>query len=344
MPLNPSDRARQLPRPPPPGPERARPTAGSSGVGPSGAYVPVPVLKTEDGGATSAETIIAGGLLLLLGGLAAVRIVFYGALWFGVKFHPGVSMNDVVVSLQMGSGEHAPELLVANAIAQALGLGGVAWLAATWRPEGLAWMRLHAASPIAVAVACAGLLGLLPAMQVLGAINTAVLPDSLRAYDAAQHTLFASLLSGEGAFSLVRALVFLALTPALFEELFFRGALLHTWEARGRTWGLIASSVAFSAFHMRPGQVVPLLLIGLYLAFVVQRSGSLRPAIAAHALYNAALIVLATMNAQGGQVPEPGVLSVGSGLGLAIGATVWLRRHIPSPPPILPTDAGVHVP
>ena len=290
------------------------------------------------------EAIVVGGLLLLLGGLAAVRIVFYGGLWVVVQLYPGVTMNDVMVSLQMGSGEHVSELLVANAIAQAVGLGGVAWLAAAWRPEGLAWMRLHAASPRSMAVACVGLLGLMPAMQVLGAVNTALLPESLRAYDAAQHTLFASLLSGEGASALVRALVFLALTPALFEEIFFRGALLHTWEARGRTWGLVASSVAFSAFHMRPGQVVPLLLIGLYLAFVVQRTGSVRPAIAAHALYNAALIVLATMNAQGGQVPEPGVLSVGSGLGLAIGAMVWLRRHVPSPPQILPTDAGVHVP
>ena len=193
-------------------------------------------------------------------------------------------------------------------------------------------------------VAGGGLLGLLPAMQLLGAVNARLLPEALRAIDASQHAFFASLLSGDDAFALARALVFLALTPAIFEELFFRGALLRLWEGRGATWALVASSVAFSAFHMRLGQLLPLLLIGLYLGFVVQRTGSVRPAVVAHALYNTALIVLAMTSARAGQVPEPGVLSVVSGLGLATGAMAWLRRHVPPSTSFLSTDAGAKPP
>lgn len=286
------------------------------------------------------EAVLVAGTLLLLGGLAAVRLVFYAALWLAVKVHSSATMTTLMVSLQVGSGVFVTEVLAANALAQAIGLGGVAWVSAAWRPEGLAWLRLRSSSWGAVTVASAGLLGLLPAMQVLGALNTQLLPDALRAFDASQHALFASLLSGDGAYALVRALVFLALTPALFEELFFRGALLRLWEGRGATWALGASSLAFAAFHMRLGQVAPLLIIGLYLGFVVQRTGSVRPAIVAHALYNAALIVLAMTSARQGQVPEPGVVSVVSGLGLAIGAMAWLRRHVPPSSSILSTDAG----
>ncbi len=77
------------------------------------------------------------------------------------------------------------------------------------------------------------------------------------------------------------------------EERFFRAELLIRWQPRLGGWGAaLASAALFATLQLRPLLWLPAFIAGLGLALLVQSSGSLRPAILAHAAANALLFVL----------------------------------------------------
>jgi ABC-2 type transport system permease protein/sodium transport system permease protein len=88
----------------------------------------------------------------------------------------------------------------------------------------------------------------------------------------------------------------LAVTPAVFEELCFRGflfAALRSVLAADRT--VIVSSLVFGLFHevLTPGRFLPSLFLGLVLGWVRLRSGSAIPCMVLHALHNGVLLSIA---------------------------------------------------
>lgn len=71
------------------------------------------------------------------------------------------------------------------------------------------------------------------------------------------------------------------------EELFFRGLLLRSFSARmGRGFGIVISSLIFAAAHGSAVGFVPRFIMGALFASVTLRTGSLWPAIVAHAANN----------------------------------------------------------
>lgn len=279
------------------------------------------------------------GAALLAGALALVRLVFYAVLAVLLRRHGDATLADGLVDLQQGHGRFVPDVLVANALAQAVGLGGIAWVAARL---GLPRIGSGDALPFARSVgvggaAVLGLAGLLPALHWMAANAARLLPPSLRSADAASDALLGALLSGGGDGALALGLVCLALVPAVFEERFFRGVLLPVWGRTAPWTGVAASAVAFAAYHGRVAQFVPLLLIGLFLGAVAVRTGRLWPCIAAHGVYNGLLVTVAMTGGRGGAVPEPGALVVGCGLAVAAGSLAWLFARPAAPVSDLPS-------
>ncbi|MHC4875035.1 MAG: ABC transporter permease subunit/CPBP intramembrane protease [Planctomycetota bacterium] len=97
-----------------------------------------------------------------------------------------------------------------------------------------------------------------------------------------------------------------ALTPAICEEVAFRGFIL-TGFSRGNRVGsaIVLSSVMFGIIHMVPQQVFNATLLGLVLGLLAVRSGSLLPGIVFHLIFNS----LAVLHGQAGgtwseQAPE----------------------------------------
>jgi membrane protease YdiL (CAAX protease family) len=91
-------------------------------------------------------------------------------------------------------------------------------------------------------------------------------------------------------------LVALAVTfaPAVAEELLFRGLLQPALIKRlGPAFGIGLASLIFGAIHVDPPQATGAALIGLVLGFVSYRSGSLWPAMAAHAANNGLSVLFA---------------------------------------------------
>ncbi len=99
-----------------------------------------------------------------------------------------------------------------------------------------------------------------------------------------------------GAHSPVVLALLFGLLPAVCEELTYRGFILSGFETSfsGRRVLLraaVASAVFFALFHLFPERWGPTFLMGLLLAIVTLRSGSLLPAIVVHALNNTTLVL-----------------------------------------------------
>jgi sodium transport system permease protein len=91
-------------------------------------------------------------------------------------------------------------------------------------------------------------------------------------------------------------LLVIAVTPAICEELVFRGVLLQGLGTRLPPWGTIAASaLVFAAFHLSTETVIrflPTLWLGLLFGYVVWRTRSIATSMLMHAFNNGAVVLL----------------------------------------------------
>ncbi|MFQ6040529.1 MAG: lysostaphin resistance A-like protein [Candidatus Poribacteria bacterium] len=85
--------------------------------------------------------------------------------------------------------------------------------------------------------------------------------------------------------------VLLVLVP-VSEEMLFRGiAYVAIRDRLGKTWGLLLSAILFASLHGLVFHFVPVLLLGLGLAYIYERTHSLIPCIVVHFLINVAAMI-----------------------------------------------------
>jgi CAAX protease family protein len=87
-----------------------------------------------------------------------------------------------------------------------------------------------------------------------------------------------------------------AITPALCEELLFRGLIQRTFEEAFRGFrAAVIAGLIFGFYHINPFSLVPLCALGVYFGWIVYRSQNVTLAIFAHFLNNLfAAVVLYT--------------------------------------------------
>lgn len=107
---------------------------------------------------------------------------------------------------------------------------------------------------------------------------------------------FASFLgSGKTVWGLTVLLFAAALSPAVCEELLFRGALLTGLRQRLNPWAcMLAVGLLFGLFHLSVYRVLPTGLIGVLLTYIALRSGSIVPGMVAHFVFNTLGILAAS--------------------------------------------------
>jgi membrane protease YdiL (CAAX protease family) len=93
---------------------------------------------------------------------------------------------------------------------------------------------------------------------------------------------------------LLLVLVAVTVPVAVGEEIFFRGFAYRILRARlGLVAGVGASALLFALVHgLEPGAWLPILPVGVVLALLVERSGSLWPAVTAHGVVNTVAVLL----------------------------------------------------
>jgi len=95
-------------------------------------------------------------------------------------------------------------------------------------------------------------------------------------------------------------LVAFVVVAPIAEELFFRGVAYNAWiRERGPRFALYGSAALFALIHGSVFALVPIFALGIALALVYRRTGSLPAAIAMHAGFNAISVVLTLLVRQG---------------------------------------------
>jgi uncharacterized protein len=85
-----------------------------------------------------------------------------------------------------------------------------------------------------------------------------------------------------------------------FEELFFRGFLYTGFRASWGWWpAALASAAVFSLAHLQLTLFIPLFALGVALAWVYERTGSVWTAVALHAVFNGLSVLFWALGAAG---------------------------------------------
>lgn len=236
-------------------------------------------------------------LLTIGGGLIIAFLLFQGistvvTLIFVVLVN-GVPLSDLVTDMEMVLRENAGELIVANSVGQILGLLLPAILFARLHSSNLrGFLRLRKSDLPMLGLTVLGFVALVPIVQwVGGLVDVLPWPQAIRDFEQAQMDMIENILDQD--FSIVFAISMMALTPAICEEVLFRGYIQRQAErTMGTAAAIVFSGLIFGLYHLRPTQALPLGLLGIYMAYITWRSGSLVPAILVHLANNTFAVAL----------------------------------------------------
>jgi sodium transport system permease protein len=178
------------------------------------------------------------------------------------------------------------------ALSEWAGLGGLTWLYARGRGQKLAEViRLRA--PSMTAIAGAVLIGL-SAWVVVGLLAEWILPAPREVVESLRRTIAPT----DGGRGTLLTLFLMALTPAVCEEALFRGPILRGLRTRLSPAGTaILTGLLFGIYHLDPWRLLPTAILGVGLSGIALASDSIVPAMVAHFVNNACLIVLARLHA-----------------------------------------------
>lgn len=112
-------------------------------------------------------------------------------------------------------------------------------------------------------------------------------------------------------------LVALAVLPAVFEEMIFRGIALHSYSHLGRKKAILISAFFFALLHMNLQQAAYAFVLGSVFAFFVQRTGSIFSSLLPHFCINAlswCMIYFGKSEAQAVEELSAGMTLLGLGI------------------------------
>ena len=126
----------------------------------------------------------------------------------------------------------------------------------------------------------------------LGSLLNKVLPMP-EAFEQLMKELFEG--SSENLSGILLLLFLIAFSPAICEELLFRGAILTGLRSRLKPWAVIITvGILFGIFHISPFRIPVTALLGMMLAYLTIRTGSIIPAMIVHFINNAFAILAGT--------------------------------------------------
>lgn len=139
-----------------------------------------------------------------------------------------------------------------------------------------------------------------------------------------------SLIPTDGSRGLLGTLGLVAFTPAICEEALFRGPILRGMRSRlSPLWAALVTGLLFGVFHVELSRILPTALLGVLLSLIALQTGSILPAMLAHLLNNAVLVIQAYLGI------DERVGELGSGLSALVlltsltltGVGLWLTRR-----------------
>ncbi|MBI2416824.1 MAG: CPBP family intramembrane metalloprotease [Ignavibacteriales bacterium] len=161
-------------------------------------------------------------------------------------------------------------------------LGGSVWLIKRWHSSTVTrYIRMQFTGLSQILLAVSITILFLPACYQISSVLQEMykVPESLK--QAGEHLFIAR--SGFEFWFLVFAI---CITPAICEEIFFRGYFQRTLERNLGVKSIFIGGVIFGLFHMQPLGLITLSILGLLFSFFYYRSNSLFPSMTAHFVNN----------------------------------------------------------
>jgi uncharacterized protein len=157
------------------------------------------------------------------------------------------------------------------------------------------WRKPHVGETL---FAVLSLLFLQEAMQIYLFFQDRIpLPRGIEKYVAPARQMleemFRILVSAKDIPELLFVVLVVAITPAIVEELLFRGLIQSAFERRVVPLrAAIWTGIIFGIFHFNPFQIVPLIILGCFFGILRMRSRSMIIAMTVHFLNNALAVVV----------------------------------------------------
>ncbi len=161
------------------------------------------------------------------------------------------------------------------------------WLVRRWHTSDVqAYIRLRQCSPAQAALAVFTIVFLFPCNILVSEFLESKLniPEKLLRIN---ETLFTS----SGAWELAFVVLAIAVTPAICEEVLFRGYVQRTFERTVGWKSVLIVGILFGLYHMQPLGLLTLSGLGLVLGYFYYASKSLFPGMAAHFTNNLLVVV-----------------------------------------------------
>jgi membrane protease YdiL (CAAX protease family) len=87
--------------------------------------------------------------------------------------------------------------------------------------------------------------------------------------------------------------LFAAIFGPIAEEIFFRGFMYGAVKKSfGVFWGMVVTASVFAILHAHAVGFFPIMVLGLLLAYLYEKTGSLVPSMAVHIMHNVGMVVL----------------------------------------------------
>ncbi len=93
-------------------------------------------------------------------------------------------------------------------------------------------------------------------------------------------------------FGLIGVLLVVAVLPAIFEELIFRGLVLQGLKSFGTVGAVLLCGGLFAIYHQNPAQTLYQFCCGAAFALMAIRAGSIFPTVVSHFVNNALIVIL----------------------------------------------------
>jgi sodium transport system permease protein len=197
------------------------------------------------------------------------------------------------------------------------------------------WKETFKLYPPRAAALAGGLLlgvGLVPVVALLSRLQRFVWPA-----DNATEKFMSDLLVPALQAHPILTPLFLGGIAGVFEELLFRGPIQTALMRKGRPWLAISiTAVIFAAAHLDLHGLPLRAALGVFLGWIVWRSGSIFPAMLLHALYDAGTVAMAAWDVHhdsdisAAHLDLPGLLRLALGLALTA-AGIYLVKRLRKP-------------
>jgi uncharacterized protein len=116
--------------------------------------------------------------------------------------------------------------------------------------------------------------------------GTEILKQVKELFDLLEQTTM-SLVTASSTGEFIFVVFIIAVTPAICEEFLFRGLIFRNFERISLRWNaMLLTGTIFALFHFHPFNLIPLVVLGFYLTFVVYYSESIFTAVACHFINN----------------------------------------------------------